>query len=224
MGENDTYKLSNVAAHAEFKLESDGHGGTDLILTAIPYTAPPDRTGFVVNSGYVLDVNSGGKATSTIIHSGGVVNVLSGGLSELTTINGGGVENVYNGGRAIGENLNGGVENVLSGGVADNVRFGDVNHSTLKLASPSGLMGAISNWRVGDVIDFLNTSVTGVHQTGDVLTMSYGDQKASYQLAGQQANTEFKLESDGHGGTELVLTHIVGVQQLHGEAAHHMLL
>jgi hypothetical protein len=86
------------------------------------------------------------------------------------------------------------------------------------------LKGTISNWRVGDVVDFVNTAVTGVHKTGDVMTVSYEDQKASYDLAGQQANTEFKLQSDGHGGTELILTPVVGVQHMHSDASHLMVL
>ena len=61
--------------------------------------------------------------------------------------------------------------------------------------------------------------MTGFHKTGDVLIVTYGNQTASYLLAGQQADTEFKLQSDGHGGTDLILTPIVGVPHL--EAAIH---
>lgn len=74
---------------------------------------------------------------------------------------------------------------------------------------------------MGDVIDFLNTSVTGAQKTGDVLTVTYGSDKANYQLAGPQANTAFNLQSDGHGGTDLILTPVVGV--LHSDAGHHMI-
>ena len=36
--------------------------------------------------------------------------------------------------------------------------------------------------------------------------MTYGDhQTASYSLAGKQANTEFQLQPDGNGGTDLIL-------------------
>jgi autotransporter passenger strand-loop-strand repeat protein len=93
----------------------------------------------------------------------------------------------------------------LSGGIADGVDFVGA-HSTLALATPSGLTGFIRNWHVGDIIDFLNTKVTGVNATGNTLTVTYGDhQTASYSLAGQQANTQFALKSDGQSGTELFL-------------------
>ena len=85
-----------------------------------------------------------------------------------------------------------------------------------------GLKGIVTHWHVGDVIDFLKTDVTSVQQTGNKLTVTYdGNQTATYKLLDKQANTEFKLESDGHGGTDLILTHIVGSQALH-ETSHHL--
>ena len=219
-GQKASYQLAGQQPNTEFTLQSDGNGGTDILLA---HTAPPNQTGLVLNTGDILNIHAGGTATNTTVNNGGVENVLNGGLSELSTIHGGGGENVQSGGRAIGANLEGGVENVQGGGLADNVRFGDAGNSILNLASPLGLKGAISNWRVGDVIDFLNTSVTGAQKTGDVLTVTYGSDKASYQLAGQQANTAFNLQSDGHGGTDLILTPLVGVQQ-HHEVGHLMAL
>ena len=106
---------------------------------------------------------------------------------------------------------NNGIEHVDAGGTAQNVSFsgepGAIFEAILELATPSGLEGTIANFKVGDVIDFLKTDVTFVQQTGDTLTVFYaGNQTASYTLAGQQANTEFHLQSDGHGGTDLILT------------------
>jgi endoglucanase len=76
----------------------------------------------------------------------------------------------------------------------------------LKLDSPSGLAGTIIDWHLGDKIDFLNTMVTGVNETGNTLTVTYGDhQTASYSLTGKQINTDFQLQPDGNGGTNLIL-------------------
>jgi hypothetical protein len=62
--------------------------------------------------------------------------------------------------------------------------------------------------------------VTAVNETGDTLTVTYGDdQKAVYTLSGQQADTHVTARSDGHGGSELILTPILGVQ--HHEATIH---
>jgi hypothetical protein len=95
----------------------------------------------------------------------------------------------------------------------------------LELAIPSGLKGTISNWHAGDVIDFLKTTVTGVHETGNALTVIYGNnQTESYSLASKELNTEFHLQSDGHGGTDLILLHVVGIAQAQHDAAGHLVL
>lgn len=93
------------------------------------------------------------------------------------------------------------------------------------MGKPSRLTGDVTNWRVGDVIDFLNTTVTGAHENEahTLLTVTYGNQSASYGLVGQQANTQVTLQGDGLGGTEVVLMPPVGVQQLHHDAGHHMI-
>ena len=174
-------------------------------------------TGTKINDGGHEIISDGGTSVGTTINYGGGEHVSSGGTSTGTTIHLGGVEVVS--GIAIGTIISGGTENVEGGGRADNVMFAG-SHSTLELARPAGLAGTISDWHVGDVIDFLNTTVTGVHETGNTLTVSYGGQTASYLLAGQEANTEFKLQSDGHGGTELILAPIVGVSSLHTDHGH----
>jgi hypothetical protein len=86
--------------------------------------------------------------------------------------------------------------------------------------TPSSLIGTIRNWHVGDVIDFLKNAPTSVQENAahTTLTVTYGfNETASYSLAGQQANTEFKLQSDGQGGTELIL---IGVPSPHPLIAH----
>jgi autotransporter passenger strand-loop-strand repeat protein len=51
------------------------------------FTAPPDRTGLVLNFGDILNVESGGTATGTTINERGTENVLSGGRAADTMIN-----------------------------------------------------------------------------------------------------------------------------------------
>jgi autotransporter passenger strand-loop-strand repeat protein len=158
------------------------------------------------------NVAGGGTVIDTTINKGGSELLNAGTTSIGTIINEAGVQSVL--GTAKGTIINGGLENVFSGGIADGVIFAG-HHSTLALAMPSELTGIIRNWHVGDVIDFLNTKVTGVNEVANKVTVSYGDhQTASYLLAGQQANTHFALQSDNHGGTDLVLTSGVGVHHL----------
>ena len=107
----------------------------------------------------------------------------------------------------------GGELTILNGGTANGVAFiantGTTHDATLELFSPTGLKGTITGWQVGDVIDFVNTSVTKVSVENNSLTVTFGTardpQTASYFLAGLQPNTHFELQSDGEGGTELVL-------------------
>ncbi len=196
-----------------------------------------------INDGGIEDVGNRGTDFSTTINRGGTENVRDGGEAIKTTINTGGVENVHEFGTSTGAVINGGTENVFGEannttintggienvhefGIARNVTFGGPQ-ATLELANPFGLMAlsTISNWHVGDVIDFLNTTVTSVFETEQhtSVTVRFDIGRTSlavkYFLAGQQANTEFKLASDGHGGTDLILTPLVGV--LHHEAAIH---
>jgi autotransporter passenger strand-loop-strand repeat protein len=172
-------------------------------------------------------INAGGKelvygvSTLSTINHGGAELVRPGGETNLTQIKSGGVETVYDGGKALGTTIyNGGTEIVAAHGTADNVIFAG-NAGTLKLDNAAGLIGTLSNWRIGDVIDLANTVVTEVRESGNILTVYYGGQeKALYTLAGEQANTQVSYHSDGHGGTDLVLTPIVGAQALHD--FHHL--
>ena len=66
--------------------------------------------------------------------------------------------------------------------------------------------------------------MTSVHKTGDTLTVTYDDKKtATYTLARQESNTEFKLLPDNHGGTELILVHVVGVAHAQHDVVVHLI-
>jgi autotransporter passenger strand-loop-strand repeat protein len=198
-------------------------------------------TGTTINHGGVEDVDNRGTDFSTTINNGGIQNVRSGGVADGALINTGGVENVREFGTTTGAIINGGIQNVFDGGIAnnttinahgieivhrggfaDNVTFGSPD-ATLELANPADLRtrSTISNIQVGDVIDFLNTTATTVHQndqhTNVTVKYEIGNttRTITYLVADQQPNTEFKLQSDGHGGTDLVLVPITGVQPLH---------
>ena len=150
------------------------------------YTAPPTQSHLVLNFGDTLNVEVNGLAYNTVINQGAVLNVGPGGTAIATTINVGGLEIVTN------------------GGTDKTVIFAGSN-SLLDLAKPTGLTGTIIDWHVGDIIDFLHTAVTSVREDSahTTLTVTYGtNQTAIYMLAGQQADTQFRLQSDGNGGTD----------------------
>jgi autotransporter passenger strand-loop-strand repeat protein len=198
--------VENVNKGGDAMLTTINRGGVENVF------AGGTAVETIINKGGVENVNGSGVAFDTTINNGGVENV-NDGMAFDTIINKGGVENV-NGGVTLDTMINnGGVENVLSGGTAFDVAFSGP-HATLNLATPLGLKGFVANWHVGDVIDFLKTDVTSVQQTGNRLTVTYDDNKtATYELSHQQHHTEFQLQPDGHGGTNLILVHAGGVQQ-----------
>ena len=179
--------------------------------------------GTIIDSGDEI-VTRGGTSNGTIINQFGVETLEDGGNSNSTIVNGG-RETVERHGAANGTTIEqSGVEHVNPGGTANNVIFGGPD-AVLELGQPSGLKGSVSDWQVGDVIDFQNTSVTSVQENDahTTLTVHYATrlhpETATYSLLNQQANTAFALRPDGEGGTELILTPIVGVAQ-HEAAIH----
>ena len=165
-------------------------------------------------------VPSGGTATGTTIFSGGTEIISSGGVDSGAQISGGtqldyglangatvftGSQVVEFGGTASGTTISGGTEYVSSGGTALGAMFGGTA-GTLDLEQPQGLSGTISGWQVGDVIDFVSTSVTSAGISGSTLTVTVsGGSAFTYQLAGQEANTGANVQSDGAGGTDVTL-------------------
>jgi autotransporter passenger strand-loop-strand repeat protein len=169
-----------------------------------------------INNGGIENVH--GDAHATTVNNGGIENVY--GRSVETEIDKGGVENIQSGGLSVRTHIDGGVEHVLSGGTAENAIF-QGSDSTLELATPTGLNGAIVNWRVGDVVDLQNTVVTGLDMAPGILKVSYGSHSVSYGLGNEQAGTFIHAVSDGHGGTDLIMTPIVGVHHHELDAALH---
>ena len=185
-----------------------------------------------IKRGGVENIAFGGVANHTIV-DGGTFNV-SGtsngaiisdgsewvhGTSNDTIVNRFGVEYVQRG-VANNTTINGGLEEVY-GGVAHNVIF-EGSRSRLDLSYPMSLKGTITDWSVGDVIHFSNrTHITSVHENAADTTVTvnyfdedFGNRTVTYSLVGQQANTKIEVRHDAHGGADLVLVPVTGVQAL----------
>lgn len=192
-------------------------------------------TNTLVNMGGRVDV-AGGVSDHTTIDLLGVERVDLGGVSNDSLINRGGRE-IVEGATSIsnGTNIVGGVEVVDNTGHANdttiggsgrlellrayatNVTFADQGRNSVELTNPAYLKGTITNWHVGDFVDLLGIKANSVSETGNVLTVTYGEGRGSeevaYTLAGQQPDTHFVLRNDGHGGTDIVL--VAGLAPLH---------
>lgn len=175
-------------------------------------------TGTVVLAGGSEYVGAAGSATGTTVNVGGLQYVDVGGTAAATTVNGGFVfvagsasgATVNSGefdvaGSASNTHLAGGIEYVYAGGVQNGVDFAG-SASALYLEDASGLTGTISNFEIGDVIDFRNLSVTSYAFDGTTLTLTTSNGSLAYQFAGVEANTALNVASDGHGGTSVSLS------------------
>lgn len=116
--------------------------------------------------------------------------------------------------------LDGGELTILAGGTADHVTFG-AGAATLALENPAALTGGLTNWHLGDSIDFLHTAVTSasIGNNGAVLSIITSDGHSyGYDLTGLEADAQVSLQSDGSGGTLVQLT--AGVTPI--TAAHYL--
>ena len=160
-----------------------------------------------INSGGVFYVFSGGNDYNSL-NFGGIENVY--GTATASSINMGATENIYNGAKATDTFIAAGTVNVYNGGNVNNVTIEGI-YSKLRLAIPTGLTGTITDWKVGGLIDLLNTPVTSVTENASQtqLTVSYSGTSVVYELHNQQAHTTVVGLSDGNGGTylELISTH-----------------
>ena len=188
--------VETISSGGSDTLATINDGGIQQILSG------GSASGTVVNDPGIQVVSLGGSATGAVL-SGGEQDVY-GSATSTTVDSGGGLQVVEGGGAASGATINGGVEYVVSGGSAANVAFGS-GDGTLNLEAPSGLTGTISNWQIGDTIDFVDTSVTSAGISGSTLSVTADGQTYTYQLIGQQADTQTSLTSDNSGGADLAL-------------------
>jgi autotransporter passenger strand-loop-strand repeat protein len=95
-GSSETFLFAGIAIAGDLVLGSDGNGGE--ALTALPMSATvasgTTSSGFVVSSGFFLDVQSGGTIAGATILSGGSATVELGAIDSGSTISSGGFETV----------------------------------------------------------------------------------------------------------------------------------
>jgi autotransporter passenger strand-loop-strand repeat protein len=131
------------------------------------------------------NASQGGYAQGTDIYSGGQLTVGPGGLANQTAIETGGLERVDSGGKEL-----------------DAVFHGA---GTLDLDSAS-CVGQVDGWLLGARIDLrdiafgANTSF-GFDSVSGMFSITDGQHSSLLQVLGNHTAGDFKLSSDGHGGT-----------------------
>jgi hypothetical protein len=77
---------------------------------------------------------------------------------------------------------------------------------TLKLEKTAAITGKIAQLQVGDVIDIAGTTITKAALSGSTLTLSKsGGGTIALTLTGSFTGDKFAVQSDGHGGSDIVL-------------------
>ena len=148
----------------------------------------------------------------------GLIEALDGGTVTISEISGASFNNPgtieANGGLvAVETAITGAGSAIITGGGtleigssdAQTVTFADA--STLKLDQPAEFSGQINGLALGDIIDFANnTSITSTSISGSTLTVNESSGgPLTFSVGGALAGNAFVVQSDGHGGTELVL-------------------
>ena len=176
-------------------------------------------------------VYGGGKAYGTTLSGGdgissfgqGQAVILSGGMGSGTTVDGGGSETVSAGGTESGVTISGGFVEIAKGGNSPQIAFsgGALSRGgTLRLDDSVDYIGSISGVTPGDVIDLGDiafgpgTTVSfteALGSTSGALQISDGADTANLVLAGSYTTSQFRIASDGAGGTKITLPATVTV-------------
>ncbi len=114
---------------------------------------------------------------------------------------------------SIGGDISGGGKLLIADGATLDIGASDVNAvvyegagGTLKLEHPASLSGGLSGMRVGDIIDLAGVKVSDATRSGHSLTVTEkGGGLLTFQVAGTLAGTQFAVQSDGHGGSDIVV-------------------
>ncbi len=168
---------------------------------------------------HVADVDLGGKITlaagSVNARAGislyGGSDVVGHGTLTAATIGNAGQIIASGGTLAVGGSITGTGGLVISAGAAlllegtaaanQTIMFG-ASANTLELADPAGVAAHIIDFATGDTIDLLGQAATSLAYAAGALTISNGTKVvAKLAVRGSYTSANFKLASDGHGGS-----------------------
>jgi autotransporter passenger strand-loop-strand repeat protein len=183
------------------------------------------RGGTVSGGGGSLSVLSGGTTVGAIVSGnsisggGGKETVASGGTASGTTVDSGGTETVF--GKASGGTINGGLIEVASGGTASGT-LTFVSGGTLQLDIGAGFTGKIKGFTgpsPADRIDLRGIAfgsgttekfTQAASLTSGTLKVTDGTHTVQLTLLGTYVTSNFKLATDGKGGTLVTDPPVVG--------------
>lgn len=169
-------------------------------------------SGTAVSNGGLQVVEAGAVDSGTTVESGGLDYVASAGSAVGSLLTSGGSEFVEAGGTASNPTISGGTLEIASGGTtAGTVTFALSGGGTLRLDDSIHFGGLVAGFGLPDQIDLSDIAFTrrrtsasfveAVGNTSGTLTVTDGTHTVHLTLIGQYTTGNFKLQSDGHGGT-----------------------
>jgi autotransporter passenger strand-loop-strand repeat protein len=175
------------------------------------------QTGSGTTDSGTLNVLDGGSATHVGVASGGKLNVNNGGVTSDTLVESRGQEIVAAGAIARAVAISGGTLEIMSAGSTGTggVTFASGGGGILQLdRSLTFLGGLVAGFGGSDKLDFRDIAFTS-GQTGFTYTqdsqnpasgtlrveVASATSSASITLIGQYIPTDFRISTDGHGGT-----------------------
>jgi autotransporter passenger strand-loop-strand repeat protein len=190
------------------------HGGTETVSNHGLISGQPGSG--TTDSG-TLNVLAGGSATHVGVASGGKLNVNNGGVTSDTLVESRGQEIVAAGAVARAATISGGTLEIMSAGSTGTggVTFASGGGGILQLdSSLTFLGGLVAGFGGSDKLDFrdipFTSGKTGFTYTQDSQNPASGTLRvevasatssASITLIGQYIPTDFRVSTDGHGGT-----------------------
>ena len=179
-----------------------GGAGNDLFIFN-----PSDLTGDTADGGggsNTLEL-AAGSGTGTLSGLGtsfinlGTVLVDANATWIFSALNPSVTETINIGSRALAE-IQGAV------GAGQTVAFA-ASYGTLKLGAPSQFAGTITGFQLGDTVDLANVVATGLQFANGILTATNGGATvATLAFSGNLAGSNFRLTTDGQGGTDIGFT------------------
>ena len=167
--------------------------GSGIMLGALAST--------VTNAGTII----GSSGTAVQFGGGDDLLVVDPGAVFVGKVDGGGGHNTLELAAGAGPGL-------LSGLGTSFVNFGTVTFDTgavwtVTLDNPAAFTGTISGFSSGDILDLTGAVATGVNYSGGVLALLNGSTTvATINLAGSYTSSDFSLNADGNGGTDVTVS------------------
>jgi len=197
-----------------------GSGGTGQVTSG---------AGGVINVAHAIDIASGSTLTSTagsvdvgtgVTATAGMIKIGSGGsLVGAGAVTGAlaetalGKVQAQGGVLTIAGAVTGGGKLLVADGATLDLAGSDANTvaylgaaGILKLEQTATISANITKLRIGDIIDIAGATITKAKRVGGTLTLTKSDASTLVlHVSGTFAGTIFAVQSDGHGGSDIVL-------------------